>query len=87
MSKSMADGGVWQKAKILPYKNAIAAYDAAIEGLPSKIAYDGWQNIGHTIPPWQPLQCHFTTLVKIRKKIKFWRCLGLGKERNDTMFL
>ena len=44
--------GTWWKAKILPYKQAIAAYDAAIAGLPSQIAYGGWQKICHAIPPW-----------------------------------
>ncbi|RDX90297.1 hypothetical protein CR513_27867, partial [Mucuna pruriens] len=31
-------------AKIPPYKHAIAAYGATIAGLPSEIAYGGWQN-------------------------------------------
>jgi len=37
----MADGRTQQKAKVLPYKHAIAAYGAAIAGLPSQIAYGG----------------------------------------------
>ncbi|RDY09062.1 Nuclear pore complex protein NUP205, partial [Mucuna pruriens] len=38
---SMADGGIWWKAKILLYKHAIVAYGAAIVGLLSQIAYGG----------------------------------------------
>ncbi|KAH1034587.1 hypothetical protein GYH30_054830 [Glycine max] len=50
--------GTWWKAKILPYKQAIAAYDAAIAGLPSQIAYGGWQKICHAIPPWPKKKPH-----------------------------
>ncbi|RZB76522.1 hypothetical protein D0Y65_034814 [Glycine soja] len=39
----LIDGG-WWKAEILPYKHAIASYGAAIAGLPSQIAYGGWQS-------------------------------------------
>lgn len=49
------------KAKILPYKQAVAAYGTAIVGLPSQIAYGGWQKICHTIPPWQLWHLHLTT--------------------------
>jgi len=34
--------GRWWKAKILPYKHAIAPYGAAMEGVPSQIEYGGW---------------------------------------------
>ncbi|TKY46637.1 hypothetical protein E2542_SST28682 [Spatholobus suberectus] len=44
---SIADGGIWQKAKIPPYKHTIATYDAIIVGLLSQIAYGGWQKIHH----------------------------------------
>jgi len=49
----MADGGTgtWQKAKIPPYKHAIAPYGAAMVGLPSQIAYGDWQKICHVILP------------------------------------
>ena len=35
--------GGWWKAKIPPHKHIIAAYGAAITGVPSQIAYGGWQ--------------------------------------------
>ncbi|KAH1217013.1 hypothetical protein GmHk_13G037759 [Glycine max] len=35
----MADNRIWQKAKIPPYKHAIAACGTAIVTLPSQIAY------------------------------------------------
>ena len=38
----MADGG-WQKAKIPPYKHASVPYGATMAGIPSQIAYGGWQ--------------------------------------------
>jgi len=31
------------KAKILPYKHAIEPYGVAMGGIPSQIAYGGWQ--------------------------------------------
>lgn len=43
--------GRWWKAKILPYEPAMAAYGAAIAGLPSQIAYGGWRKIRPVIPP------------------------------------
>ena len=39
----LEDGETWWKEKILPHKHIIAAYGAAIAGLPSQIAYNGWQ--------------------------------------------
>lgn len=42
------------KAKILPYKQAVAAYGTAIVGLPSQIAYGGWQKNRHASLPWRP---------------------------------
>jgi len=45
----MADGGTRGKTKILLYKQAIVAYGAAIAGLPSQIAYGGWQKNCHAI--------------------------------------
>ena len=46
----MVDGGIRQKTKILPNKHVIVAYGVTIAGLPSQIAYGGWQKICHTIP-------------------------------------
>lgn len=43
----MADGRIWRKAKIPPYKHIIAAYGAAIANLPPQIAYGVWQEIRH----------------------------------------
>jgi len=40
-------------AEILPYKHAIAPYGTAMAGFPSQIAYGGWQEIRHAIPPWR----------------------------------
>lgn len=45
----MVDGRTWRKAKILPCKYAIAAYSAAIAGLPLQIAYGDWQRICHAM--------------------------------------
>ena len=47
---SMADGRIWRKAKSLPYKHTIVAYGAAIAGLPSQIAYGGWQKSAMALP-------------------------------------
>jgi len=47
---SMANAGMWWKAKIPPYRHAIAAYGAAMVGLPSQIAYGGWQK--SAMPFW-----------------------------------
>lgn len=57
---SMADGGIWWKAKIPPNKHAIAAYGTTIVGLPSQIDYAGQQKISQVIPPWH---FHLTTLT------------------------
>ena len=46
---SMADDITQWKAKILPYKHTIAASGATIVGLPSQIAYGGWQKNRHAI--------------------------------------
>ena len=46
---NVINGGICRKAKILPYKHAIAAYGAAIAGLPSQIAFGGWQKKHHAI--------------------------------------
>ncbi|TKY46311.1 hypothetical protein E2542_SST28349 [Spatholobus suberectus] len=59
---SIADGGIWQEAKIPPYKHAIAVYGVTIAGLPSQIAYGSWQKICHAIPPWRSWCHHLTTL-------------------------
>jgi len=37
--------GRWWMAKLPPYKHTIATYGTAIVGLPSQIAYGGWQKI------------------------------------------
>ena len=58
----MADGGTWQNAKIPPYKHAIVPYSATMVGLPSQIAYGGWQKICHAIPPWRRHGRYLTTL-------------------------
>jgi len=46
---SMADVITQWKANILPYKHTIAASSATIVGLPSQIAYGGWQKNRHAI--------------------------------------
>jgi len=38
------------KAKIPPYKHAIAAYSVAIAGLPSQTVYGGWQKSAMALP-------------------------------------
>jgi len=43
--------GEWWNAKIPPHKHAIATYGAAIAGLSSQIAYDGWQKFHLAILP------------------------------------
>ena len=45
--------GGWRKAEILPYKCAIATYGASMAGLPSQIAYGGWQEKRHAMPWWR----------------------------------
>jgi hypothetical protein len=42
------------------YKHAIAAYDTAMVGIPSQIAYGSCQKVCHTNPPWRR---HLMTLV------------------------
>lgn len=46
---SVADGWIWRKAIIPPYKHAIATYRAAMADFPSQIDYGGWQKIHHAI--------------------------------------
>jgi len=57
----MADDGTWRKAKIPPYKHAIAPYGAAMAGLPSQISYGRCQKNSHAIPPWRGHSSYLTT--------------------------
>ena len=51
-------------AEILPYKHAIAPYGTAMAGFPSQIAYGGWQEIRHAIPPWRlAIEQHWFYLI------------------------
>lgn len=89
----MADGGISRKAKILPYKHAIAAYGAAIGGLPSKFANGGWQkNWPHhstMVPPFDnngfrsdhliyALQLNEQEVQLLHRKSKNSRCKRLN---------
>lgn len=48
-------GNQWQKAKILPYKHVVAAYESTITNLPSQIAYGGDVKKHHVIVLWRAI--------------------------------
>lgn len=48
----MVGGGIWQMAKILPYKHAIEAYGAAITGLPSQVTFGVGVKKCHVVVLW-----------------------------------